>query len=108
MSAPFAFLYRSHAWNSGLDAFWAVVILWVVSPSCRLRTSTATRSVGLKLSRMHSDADGSGHVGFAVAFMVAPRGPGSFGGTRPRPTPVPSTRFHPPPTQQPPRLALSS
>src|SRR5438094_687749 len=72
MSAPFAFLYRSHAWNSGLEAFWAVVILWVVSPSCRFSTSTAMRSVGLKLSRIYSDTDGTGLWSFWLSFMDDP------------------------------------
>jgi len=58
----------------GPEAFWAVVILWVVSPSWRLRTSTAIRSVGLKLSRMYSDADGGGGMGFSRSFMAAPDG----------------------------------
>src|SRR5260370_22810246 len=82
MSAPLAFLYRSHAWNSGLEAFCAVVILCVVSCCCRLRTSTAMRSVGLKLSRMYSEADYTAAVGFSGTFMAPPGGPVKLGPTR--------------------------
>ena len=50
MSAPFAFLYRSHAWNSGLEAFWAVVILCVVSPLAGSEPVWRLGLIGLKLS----------------------------------------------------------
>src|SRR5260370_21089310 len=99
MSAPLAFLYRRHAWNSGLEGFCAVVILCVVSPCCRLRTTTAMRSVGLKLSRMYSDADGTGGVGFTGAFMAAPVGPARLRRSRTRPDRDCTDSFRPPPTQ---------
>ncbi len=43
------------------------------------------RSVGLKLSRMYSDADGTGGVGFTGAFMAAPGGPDRLRRSRTRP-----------------------
>src|SRR6202790_3020890 len=76
MSAPFAFLYRSHAWNSGLAAFCAVVMRCVVSPRFRFRTSSAIRSEGLKLSLMYSDADGIDRLGFSVSVIEVPRASG--------------------------------
>src|ERR1700722_6580199 len=72
MSAPFAFLYRSHAWNSGLAAFCAVVMRWVVSPRFLFRTRIAIRSEDLKLSFMYSDAVGETRFGFSVSFIGIP------------------------------------
>src|ERR1700686_4676617 len=73
MSAPLAFLYRSHAWNSGLAAFCAVVMRCVVSPRCLFRTRTAIRSEGLKLSLMYSDAVAEAQAGFSDSFIGIPR-----------------------------------
>src|ERR1700676_2259938 len=78
MSAPFAFLYRSHAWNSGLAAFCAVVIRCVVSRRDRFRTRTAIRSEGLKLSLMYSDADGENLLAFSVSFIDVPHASGRW------------------------------
>src|SRR5713101_1849064 len=73
MSAPFAFLYLSHAWNSGLLAFSAEVIRCVVSPRLRLRTRIAIRSEGSKFSLRYCQAGGEDDVGFSVMFIAVPR-----------------------------------
>src|SRR5260370_27210870 len=66
------FLCCSHAWKSGLAAFFALVIRWIVSPALRSRTSTAIRSVGSKFWSMYSEADRESGFDSKNEFMAVP------------------------------------